>query len=447
MRSPTSIDRLLRLDDAAAPLLVDDAREPMTWFERDSWRVYAPPVAPDEDGGEPVAWFAAGGERRPLVHDAVSGRTQPPFAIDAAYETYVLERWMAQSPVRHLSNRQLNTFYRVKPLIPRSAQLAARRLLIEWQGLPRFPAWPVDLSVARLIRFYAFCVLLAQRRQEATFDWFWPDRYTSALILTHDVETAEGLALALELADVEEERGFRSSFNLGAWYDVDPGLIEELTQRGFEVGIHGLRHDRSLFESRASFEAQLPSLRALAERFDARGFRSPATHRVVDWIAELPVDYDCSVPHSDPFEPQPGGCCSLWPYFIGGVVELPYTLPQDHLVFTLLRHDSPRVWIEQAARIEHEYGLIQCLSHPDPSYLGNRKKRAFYAEFLDALAERPRVWKALPRDVAAWWRDRDSGSVSPAQGTVAIGSSPDEVELRPPDERDAAAEAGASGAN
>ena len=131
------------------------------------------------------------------------------------------------------------------------------------------------------------------------------------------------------LADLEEDLEFRSSFNLGGWYRVDPGLLRELSGRGFEVGVHGLRHDRSLFSSRAAFEAQQPALRELMERLGAVGFRSPSTHRVLNWIGELPVEYDCSMPHSDPFEPQPGGCCSLWPFFIGGVVvELPIRCPK-----------------------------------------------------------------------------------------------------------------------
>ena len=86
-------------------------------------------------------------------------------------------------------------------------------------------------------------------------------RYHAALILTHDVETGDGLRRALELADLEQERGFRSSFNVVAGdYPIDDGILRELTDRGFEIGLHGLHHDRSLFSSRAEFERQLPAL-------------------------------------------------------------------------------------------------------------------------------------------------------------------------------------------
>ena len=62
--------------------------------------------------------------------------------------------------------------------------------------------------------------------------------------------------------------------------------------------------------------------------------------------------------------------------------------------------------------IEARHGLIHCLSHPDPGYLGERDNRVLYVEFLDALAERTRLWRALPRDVASWWRRRETAETS-----------------------------------
>jgi peptidoglycan/xylan/chitin deacetylase (PgdA/CDA1 family) len=223
----------------------------------------------------------------------------------------------------------------------------------------------------------------------------------------------------LRVADAEEERGFRSSFNVvGNWYPVDKGILEELCARGFEIGVHGLYHDRSLFSSRDEFERQLPALAATAREFEgAVGFRSPATHRVLDWIDELPFEYDCTVPLTDPYEPQPGGCCSPWPYFLGSVVELPWTLPQDHLLLTLLAQRTPELWVRQFDLLEREAGLVQCLTHPDPGYLGDGRKLRVYTDFLDAISERERVWHALPRDVARWWRER-TGPLAPAQAVI-----------------------------
>jgi hypothetical protein len=199
--------------------------------------------------------------------------------------------------------------------------------------------------------------------------------------------------------------------------------------------MHGLTHDRQLFASRQAFDQRLRPLAELAGRLGASGFRSPATHRVFDWIGELPIEYDATIPNSDPYEPQPGGCCSVWPFFIGMVVELPYTLPQDHTLLTLLRHRSPALWLEQAAAIEREFGLVQCVSHPDPGYLGDQDKRAIYAEFLHGLNERPKLWRALPREVASWWRRRAGADIaddSIRRGTARLVEPAGTVAIVPP---------------
>jgi peptidoglycan/xylan/chitin deacetylase (PgdA/CDA1 family) len=342
-----------------------------------------------------------------------------PFSLSEAYDNYVSEAWRVATRTSQLPPRLLDAFYRAKPLIPRRLQLAARRLLVRRQRAPEFPAWPLDESIVRLLGLYAHSALLVTGRSELPFRWFWPQDRAAALILTHDVETRDGLRLAVELADLEQDLGFRSSFNIGGWYRIDSGIVRELSDRGFEIGLHGVRHDRSLFRSRADFEAQHGALARAAAELHAEGFRSPSTFRVFDWLAELPVAYDASLPHSDPFEPQPGGCCSLWPFFIGPVVELPYTLPQDHTLFTLLKARSISLWLEQAERIERHHGLIHCVSHPDRGYLGDKEKRALYAEFLRAMAERPGLWRALPRDVARWWRLRDQST--DVQAPIARG--------------------------
>jgi peptidoglycan/xylan/chitin deacetylase (PgdA/CDA1 family) len=403
------------------PIVDEPGQGTPTWLQADGWRLFA---SPGVDAGEPGEAFQRftlpdGSVTAARVVDA-SRAVRVPFNLAEAHDNLVSERWRAGLPQRGLTGSQLSAYYRIKRLVPRQAQLRARRALVRRQGFPEFPAWPLEESLGRLLRFYARCLLLAGGGDELAFDWFWPAPHRAAVILTHDVESAEGLRLAIEIADLEEERGLRSSFNIVARrYRIDEGLLGELRGRGFELGVHGVYHDRSMFSSRAAFESQLPVVREFASRLGAAGFRSPATHRVFEWLADLPVDYDCSVPHSDPFEPVPGGCCSLWPFFVGGVVELPYTLPQDHTLFTLLGDRSISVWQEVLDRLDRLNGLAQFLSHPDPGYLGDRSKRALYVELLDLIRDRPGLWKPLPREVAQWWRQRD-GRV-PGAWPVGVG--------------------------
>jgi peptidoglycan/xylan/chitin deacetylase (PgdA/CDA1 family) len=315
----------------------------------------------------------------------------------------------------------LAAFYRVRGVIPRWLQLALRRALIKRQGLPNFPKWPYDESARDLLA--ALAATLAPPGTEIRFRWFWPGRARAALALTHDVESAAGLRNALRIADVEAQRGFRSSFNVvNSSYEIDHGVLRELADRGFEIGVHGVWHDRSLFSTRGDFESQLDLLQEAARTFGAVGFRSPSTYRVPEWLAELPFEYDCTVPLSDPYEPQPGGCCSPWPYFIGDTVELPWTLTQDHTLFTLLRHRSIDLWLGQVERLRDAAGLIEALTHPDPGYLGEPRNARLYEAFLDRMTEHADLWNALPRDIARWWRYRDSAETwsSTDYGTAVL---------------------------
>ena len=65
-------------------------------------------------------------------------------------------------------------------------------------------------------------------------------------------------------------------------------------------------------------------------------------------MPRLGFDYDSSYSDTDPYEPQPGGCCSYLPYFNENMVELPITLPQDHTLFSILQRPDADVWIGKA---------------------------------------------------------------------------------------------------
>ncbi len=335
------------------------------------------------------------------------------------YELLVFEGWRGERVSGSLPSWALDAFYRLKPLLPRRSQLALRRLLIRLKPARRFPAWPFEPAAWEVLQIALADELLARGCSSIRFPWFWPWGMTAAATLTHDVESEEGLARATEVASWEEHFGLRSSFNVvGDWYPIDTERLRGLARRDHEIGAHGIYHDRSLFASRESFDQQLPLLRELANYLGAVGFRSPATHRVVEWLAELPFAYDCTMPHSDPYEPMPGGTATTLPFFHGDVVELPYTAPQDHTLFNLLRHDDGALWRRQLERVAASNGLFQALTHPDPGYLGRPTAGRAYRELLAAIASRDDVWFALPREVAAWWRSRRDG-LTPRENGVA----------------------------
>jgi len=298
-------------------------------------------------------------------------------------------------------------------------QLTLRRRLIRQQRVPVFPAWPFEVAGTDLLRIALADALLDRGVDAVSFPWFWPGGATAAVTLTHDVESAGGLTQASIVAEWEEYHGFRSSFNLVSdWYPIDMSQVRDLQSRGHEIGSHAVHHDQSLFASRYEFERQLPLLREAAHRLGAVGFRSPATHRVVEWLGEVPFSYDCTMSHSDPYEPMPGGTATTWPFFHGDVVELPYTAPQDHTLFNLLGHRDSTLWQEQLELVVACNGLFQLLTHPDRGYLGRPVIGRAYREVLKAIARRDDVWVALPRDVADWWRRRSHGLTPRENGTA-----------------------------
>jgi peptidoglycan/xylan/chitin deacetylase (PgdA/CDA1 family) len=221
-------------------------------------------------------------------------------------------------------------------------------------------------------------------------------------MLTHDVEGVEGQARCRELAELESKHGMRSCFNIVAErYPVDLDLMRELLEAGFEIGLHGIKHDGKKFSSRSVFEQRLESMRHYRGAWNVDGFRSPATHRRWEWMGDLPFAYDSSYPDTDPYEPMPGGCGSPWPFHIGSILELPITLPQDHTLWEILHRPALPVWRAKLAWLRACGGLATLIVHPD--YLTNEERWAEYSGFLSELQEQQGVWVALPREVAAWW--------------------------------------------
>jgi hypothetical protein len=118
----------------------------------------------------------------------------------------------------------------------------------------------------------------------------------------------------------------------------------------------------------------------------------------------LGFDYDSSYPDTDPFEPQHGGCCSLLPFFIDDLVELPITLPQDHTIFVILQDESEQRWIEKTEVVRERGGMALLNVHPD--YVLTDERIGAYRRYLERYATDPDVWHAIPRAVSSWWRRR-----------------------------------------
>jgi peptidoglycan/xylan/chitin deacetylase (PgdA/CDA1 family) len=319
----------------------------------------------------------------------------------------VFHRWLAADERVAKLSPAFRAYYMLRSLIP----LSVRQLLQRTRHVETSERWYYPDAFMG-----ALTGEVAALEEGITTVHPWPDGHDFAFVLTHDVETADGMRNVLRIAELEEELGFRSSWNIVPYkYAVDRGLVRELVDRGFEIGVHGYNHDGRLFTSRRVFNARVPAINAAIESFGAVGFRAPMVHRNLEWLQALDVEYDASYFDVDPYQAMPGGIGSIWPFVAGRFVELPYTLPQDHTLFVALQERDGRIWRQKLAYLRSLSGMSLVITHPD--YLDSEERIDIYRRFLLEARELAGMWRALPKEVASWWRVRDGLMQQSSMGT------------------------------
>lgn len=249
----------------------------------------------------------------------------------------------------------------------------------------------------------------------------WPDGKRFAFVLTHDVESQKGLDRCLQLSELDASFGIRSSFNFvpEGDYIVPPALRERLAKNGFEIGVHDLKHDGFLYQSRKTFKNQAQQINKYLKEWDAKGFRSGFMHHNLEWFDDLDILYDASTFDTDPFEPQPDGVDTIFPFWVpgkngSGYVELPYTLIQDFGLFVVLKENTVDIWKKKLEWIVSKGGMALLIVHPDYTNFSNNGLAAdefpvkLYEDFLRHVEETYAglYWNALPREVAELVRGR-----------------------------------------
>jgi peptidoglycan/xylan/chitin deacetylase (PgdA/CDA1 family) len=373
------------------------------------------------------AWLEAYQKALPSL-----GLSHPVDDIDAALSLTLGEGQFGYNHWKLSPTKQL--YYALKPALPRSLRYVLRR---QYSQLPHSDCqihWPIEDRYICFQFEVARQLLITLDRSSMSFRYFWPEGSRYAFVLTHDVETEEGQAYVRAVADLEECFGFRSSFNfVPERYELDLQLMQELRERGFEIGVHGLKHDGKLFGSKHLFMERAGRVNQYLKEFGAVGFRAPLMMRNPDWLQALEVEYDLSFFDTDPYEPMPGGVMSIWPFTIGHFVELQYTLPQDSTLYVVFSENTPRIWFDKIDFIECYHGMGLLNTHPD--YLRESKIWNIYVDFLQTMKKRGSYWHALPREVARWWRRRaetllDSETLEMTFGTILLNG--DRITLSSP---------------
>jgi hypothetical protein len=281
----------------------------------------------------------------------------------------------------------LKTYYSIRRLLPISIRRHLQRVYFsDWRSR-KFPAWPVDFTVDTLHEELLRLSMQAAGVRKAPFVWFWPEGAPSCLIVTHDVETSVGRDFTSQLMDLDEAYGITGSFQVipEKRYEVPDNYVDEIRRRGFEFNIHDLNHDGRLYQERGEFLRRAATINGYARKYHAKGFRAGAMYRNLDWYDAFEFSYDMSLPNVAHLEPTRGGCCTVRPFFIGRILELPLTTTQDYSLFHILGERSIDLWKKQIGMIRQRNGLISFIAHPD--YLVERSARKIYESLLDYLRE------------------------------------------------------------
>ncbi len=319
-------------------------------------------------------------------------------------ETYV-RNWRDELPMSALAR----IYYFARPLLPVGIRKHIQELHFRGWGKLRFPHWPVDCSVDNIHARLLSLSMKARGVNRIPFIWFWPQGSSSCAIMTHDIETHLGRNFCETLMNIDDSFGIKASFQVipEQRYSVSPDFLSAIRKRGFEIVVHDLNHDGHLYRDRRRFLLRAAKINSYAAQYGAEGFRAASLYRKQLWYDVLEFSYDMSVPNVAHLDPQRGGCCTVMPYFVGNILELPVTTTQDYTLFHILNEFSIDLWKRQMDMIMEKHGLISFIVHPD--YIIEPQHRNVYETLLAHLCrarEEKGIWIATPGEVNRWWRQR-----------------------------------------
>jgi hypothetical protein len=337
-----------------------------------------------------------------------SSELRVPFDPTEIVDNLRRERYVRTQPSL-ISSIAKDLYYRVRPNLPIRVRRTLQKGYFRGRGEQVFPYWPVDTTVETICEQLLLSVISASGVDRIPFIWFWPRGYSSCFVMTHDVETGTGRNYCERLMDMDEFFGIKAVFNIvpERRYSVSTQFLDSIRSRGFEIGVHDLNHDGRLFDDYKEFLRRASRINAYGAEYGAKGFRSGVLYRNPDWYDALKFSFDMSIPNTAHFDPQPGGCCTVMPYFIGDILELPVTTIQDYTLSYILGQRSIELWKQQIDLITKKNGLISCIIHPD--YVVDATIVCLYEKLLEHLCDikpEENIWVTLPSEVDAWWRLR-----------------------------------------
>ena len=205
------------------------------------------------------------------------------------------------------------------------------------------------------------------------------ERRRPMLIVTHDVDTEKGFRKAVAMKSIDEELGLKSIWFVPSdEYHLDQQTVRDLSD-GSIIGSHDTKHDGRLIltKDRTKLVQRLRESRERVEYVfgkDVRCFRSPLlqfNRAILEGAREAGYDLDFSLPSWEPAHPSVMDSFGI-EYFhsfgIGGAVEVPLSMLQDHQALYILGLSTKAAvsyYGEQAKFIRSFGGDLVLLVHPD----------------------------------------------------------------------------------
>jgi hypothetical protein len=339
------------------------------------------------------------------------GTVNLPFDVDEVVDNLRCELYpSSEGNEKSISDSLIAaTYYWVRPLLPVGVRKHLQRIRLRGWDQISFPRWPVDRSVDNLFGLLMLSIVKSQKVERIPFIWFWPDGALSSAIMTHDVETGAGRDFCGTLMDMDDAYGIKASFQIvpEQRYEVTTAFLDSIRARGFEVAVQDLNHDGRLHKNRSQFLERVAKINDYGRQWRSDGFRSAVLYRRQEWFKDLDFSYDMSVPNVAHLDPQRGGCCTVMPYFVGNLLEIPVTTTQDYTLFHILNDYKADLWKTQIELIMEKHGLLSFIVHPD--YVITEPEKKVFETLLSYLSELRRnrgVWIATPGEVNKWWRRR-----------------------------------------
>ena len=236
---------------------------------------------------------------------------QLPFDLSQAVDNLRLERYCSNgNSTKNLLEGSVtrDIYYLLRPILPIPVRKHLQRARLKgWERIP-FPHWPVDFTADLILERAMALLIEGQSAKRIPFIWFWPKGAQSCMVMTHDVEATAGRDFCDELMDLDDATGIKSAFQIvpEERYGIQNGIIDRFRNRGFEVNVHDLNHDGTLFQDKTEFLRRAGKINLYSKKFGTHGFRAGGMYRNQEWFEAFELLYDMSVPNVSHLDPQQG---------------------------------------------------------------------------------------------------------------------------------------------